>query len=309
MPKRVDRGARREEILAGAVRVFARKGFAATRVEDVAAEAGIAKGSVYLYFDGLDDLLGAAFASFGAASERVLADTRAGNGDVFDRLGRLIRSVLSLVSAEPDLARILVDLWAAGRGGAAPPVDMAASYAAYRAAITDLLKEGAAAGRVRPGVGEAHATVVVGAIEGCLLQWLMDPRLPIADLAGPIADVLVDGLRAPGTDTAVTDAARIGGTAHGTGTASDGEAGDDRTAARDGAVGDCGVAAAGDGGGAGGDGASVGGRAAVLDGSADGGGAESGDGDGGGPVQGDGGVAAGGGGETVGGDAARQGDR
>lgn len=71
-PRRVDKAARREEILAAAVRVFARKGFAASRIDDVAAEAGIGKGSVYLYFDSREALLDAAFENMTAAAEDIL---------------------------------------------------------------------------------------------------------------------------------------------------------------------------------------------------------------------------------------------
>ena len=41
---------RRVEILTAATRVFGRKGFEATRAEDIATAAGIAKGTLYLYF-------------------------------------------------------------------------------------------------------------------------------------------------------------------------------------------------------------------------------------------------------------------
>ena len=48
--------ARPEEILAAALESFAARGFAATRIEDVAARAGISKGTLYLYFDGKEEL-------------------------------------------------------------------------------------------------------------------------------------------------------------------------------------------------------------------------------------------------------------
>ena len=47
---------RRAEILASAFACFAERGFAATRMEDVAARAGIAKGTVYLHFPDKDAL-------------------------------------------------------------------------------------------------------------------------------------------------------------------------------------------------------------------------------------------------------------
>ncbi|NKN35479.1 TetR/AcrR family transcriptional regulator [Agrobacterium sp. a22-2] len=48
--RRRDPQERRAEILAAALNLFSERGFAATRIEDVAARAGIAKGTVYLHF-------------------------------------------------------------------------------------------------------------------------------------------------------------------------------------------------------------------------------------------------------------------
>lgn len=186
-PKKVDKVARRQEILEAAVRVFARKGFAASRIDDVAAEAGIGKGSVYLYFDSRDAILEAAFDQYTADAQLILQQALDGGGPALDRLAALVKDVLDLVSAAPDLARVLLDLWAT--------VDMTAVYRDYRTAITRLLRAAEAEGTVRPGVGDLQATVIVGAIEGVLLQWLIDPRIPITELAQPIVNVCVEGLR------------------------------------------------------------------------------------------------------------------
>ncbi|MBB4934469.1 AcrR family transcriptional regulator [Lipingzhangella halophila] len=194
-PKKVDRSARREEILAAAVRVFARKGFAATRIDDVAREADIGKGSVYLYFDSRDALLSAAFEAFAARSRTVLQQTREGTAPPLERLGSLVRSVLSALADDPELARILLDLWSSGREESQLSLDMPSVYSEYRTAIAELLGEAEAEGTVREGPREHYATVIVGAIEGCLLQWLLDPRLPVTELAEPILDVCVEGLR------------------------------------------------------------------------------------------------------------------
>ena len=51
---------RRQEILAAAIKVFGKKGFAATCVGDVADAAKIAKGTVYLYFDSKEEIYAAA---------------------------------------------------------------------------------------------------------------------------------------------------------------------------------------------------------------------------------------------------------
>lgn len=48
--------ARPGEIITAALSVFAEKGFAATRMEDIAARAGVTKGTIYLYFPSKDEL-------------------------------------------------------------------------------------------------------------------------------------------------------------------------------------------------------------------------------------------------------------
>ncbi|WP_280303376.1 TetR/AcrR family transcriptional regulator [Nocardia neocaledoniensis] len=188
MPKSVDRAARQEEILRAAATVFADKGFAATRVEDVAAAAGIAKGSVYLYFPSRDSLLAGVFDSYARRSARVLAEV--GDGPALDRLERLIRGALAMLAEHPEHARVLLDVWAAK-----PPIDMVAVYGEYRATITALLREAAAEGTVRDGVDERYAAVIVGAIEGCLIQSLVDPSVSLPDLAEPVVRVCLTGIR------------------------------------------------------------------------------------------------------------------
>jgi AcrR family transcriptional regulator len=71
--------ARPAEITAAALEVFAEKGFAATRLEDIAARAGASKGTVYLYFDNKEALFKAAVETAMApaveAAEALAGDT------------------------------------------------------------------------------------------------------------------------------------------------------------------------------------------------------------------------------------------
>ncbi|WP_211115682.1 TetR/AcrR family transcriptional regulator [Arenibaculum pallidiluteum] len=70
--------ARPDEIVEAALEVFARRGFAAARLEDVAARAGISKGTLYLYFPNKEELFKAAVRTAIvpgiAAGERLAAD-------------------------------------------------------------------------------------------------------------------------------------------------------------------------------------------------------------------------------------------
>lgn len=55
-PRKRRKEARPTELLAAALSLFVEKGYAATRLEDVAARAGVSKGTLYLYFAGKDAL-------------------------------------------------------------------------------------------------------------------------------------------------------------------------------------------------------------------------------------------------------------
>src|SRR5436190_12701843 len=77
-PERGDRGDRgdrsgdkRERILVAAERIFARHGFFHARVSEIAREAGVADGTIYLYFKSKDDLL---ITLFESRMERVTAE-------------------------------------------------------------------------------------------------------------------------------------------------------------------------------------------------------------------------------------------
>ncbi|ARP73746.1 TetR/AcrR family transcriptional regulator [Streptomyces pluripotens] len=194
MPRQVDREARRGEILAAAVRVFARHGYADSRIEDIAREAGMAKGSVYLYFSSREDLLRAAFDGMSTRSEELIAEVGRHPGDTSERLAFLVRSVLALLTRERDLARVLLDVWSAGARKPAW-VDMAAFYQDYRAAVAALLDARDEDGTEPSVAPYEHATVLVGAIEGCVLQWLFDPSVDLATLAEPIVTLLVPRTR------------------------------------------------------------------------------------------------------------------
>src|SRR3954466_10011602 len=106
--ERADRGSgdKRERILVAAERIFARHGFFAARVSEIAKEAGVADGTIYLYFKSKDDLL---ISWFEHRMRHVNAVLRAALADrpPRDQLHTLIRTYLQLVSDEPIAAEVL----------------------------------------------------------------------------------------------------------------------------------------------------------------------------------------------------------
>jgi AcrR family transcriptional regulator len=92
--------ARPEQITAAALDLFVERGYAATRLEDVAERAGVSKGTVYLYFANKAELLKAVVRE-GIVSP--LSEARSlieqYQGSIFDLLGRLIRQWWARIGA------------------------------------------------------------------------------------------------------------------------------------------------------------------------------------------------------------------
>jgi AcrR family transcriptional regulator len=117
--------ARPDEILAAALESFAERGFAATRLEDVAARAGISKGTLYLYFKGKEELFEAVVrARLLPNLERLEALVRTFEGPSGPLLERLLLTMADVMSSQvgaipklviaeagnfPDLARFYLD--------------------------------------------------------------------------------------------------------------------------------------------------------------------------------------------------------
>ena len=114
--------ARPEEILSAALEVFGEKGFARTRLEDVAQRAGVCKGTLYLYFPSKDDLFRAMVTAklehVLASAEEVVRNWEGNTTELLRRFTadywevmnqpmylRLARLVMSELGNFPELAR------------------------------------------------------------------------------------------------------------------------------------------------------------------------------------------------------------
>src|SRR5438094_6500071 len=95
MPSRPARWRRRKEarpaeIRAAALDCFAERGFAATRLEDIAARAGVTKGTLYLYFPSKEELFKALVRSELLPNIERLEAVAAGTGSAADMLKQLM---------------------------------------------------------------------------------------------------------------------------------------------------------------------------------------------------------------------------
>jgi AcrR family transcriptional regulator len=97
---RLPRIERREQILAAATRAFARAGFAATSLDDVAAEAGVSRVILYRHFDSKTDL-------YRAVLDRACARLAEAVGPPDEFTGGSVEELLEAAAEDPDGFRLL----------------------------------------------------------------------------------------------------------------------------------------------------------------------------------------------------------
>lgn len=101
---------RRAEIVAAATRVFAAKGFDATRMADIAKGAGLAKGTLYLYFDSKEDVYETAVQQ-AVTTLTALTDEHVGKESTFaGKLGRFIAVRIAFWNEQQQLYRIVLSI-------------------------------------------------------------------------------------------------------------------------------------------------------------------------------------------------------
>jgi TetR/AcrR family transcriptional regulator, fatty acid metabolism regulator protein len=187
-----------QQIIDAAVRVFARTGFFNSRVSDIAREAGIASGTIYLYFKTKDEILVTLFREKMAGFVSTLRKEIAGEPDAPAKLRRLVRLHFETLQARPELAEVVQLELRQGqkffRGACAQEIS------AYFDLIGSVLEEGVAAGVFRPELPVKIATkMLFGAMDQLTTSWVLGKRgYRLADAAEPIANTFLRGVTRDG---------------------------------------------------------------------------------------------------------------
>jgi TetR/AcrR family fatty acid metabolism transcriptional regulator len=185
------REARIAQILRAAAAVFAARGYEATRVHDIAAEAGVAYGLVYHYFGSKDRLLQTVFTrAWSAFADDLDGIARSGRPPP-DQLRAVLDYLFGALDTFPDVVRVVVlEYGRAARAGL--PASAHPDVARALGSLAAIFHAGADAGVLRPGLSpEALPLLVMGMLDATFSVALSDPPAP-----GPSIDVFRSTLRA-----------------------------------------------------------------------------------------------------------------
>ena len=187
---------RSQNIIEAAVRVFARKGYYNSRVSDIAREAGIAAGTIYLYFKTKDDILVTLFrdkmAEFVGSLRKAIAD----EPDAVAKVRRLVVLHFRMLEDDPELAEVVqVELRQGQKFFRGPATQEIATYFAL---IASVLEEGVAAGSFRRDLPVKIATkMLFGAMDQMATSWVLGKRgYSLTDSAPAVAEIFLQGVAA-----------------------------------------------------------------------------------------------------------------
>jgi TetR/AcrR family transcriptional regulator, fatty acid metabolism regulator protein len=187
---------KRDAILRAATEVFARHGFFQAQVADVARAAGVAAGTVYLYFRSKDDLL---VSIFERTMTQAIAEGRAALSRVTDpraRLEQVARLHLDRLGRDRDLAVVFqVEL----RQSTKFMARFSSSYLRdYIGVIRETIADGQKAGLFRTDVNPTTAAkMFFGALDEMATNWILSPRrYSLVAEAEAVIDLFVNGVAA-----------------------------------------------------------------------------------------------------------------
>ncbi len=189
---------KKKRILQAAVKVFARKGYFAARVSDIASKAGVADGTIYLYFKGKEDILVRLF-------DQVMAEQA-------EEMGKAVRALASA----PEWLRAIAERHLRALGGNR---DLAVVFQVelrqstqfmerftaswlgdYFALITDVIEQGQREGVLRADLNKKVATkAFFGALDETVTSWIIGGKgYDLEKLAAPVVDLFLHGAAVPG---------------------------------------------------------------------------------------------------------------
>ena len=185
---------KREAILRAAIKVFAQFGYFNSKVSDIASEAGIADGTVYLYFKSKDEILHSIFdramAEFIAEGKKELAVIDAPKA----KLTRIAELHLEKLGADRDLAIVFqVEL----RGSTKFMQEFsAAGFAEYLDIIRKTIENGQRVGDFRNDIKPIMAAkIFYGALDEMVTNWILSKKsYPLGAMAEEVLKLFFGGV-------------------------------------------------------------------------------------------------------------------
>ncbi len=183
-------------ILDAAIKVFAKNGFFQSTVSQIAREAGVADGTIYLYFENKEDIL---FQFFAFKTKQIFDQFQ----KVVDegvsaevKLRNLIKTHLGVFQTNMDMAIVFQAETRQVRQSEAIRVHVLEIARKYREVIGMIIEDGQREGGMRKDLYLGLVkTYITGAIDEVINSWVLaDGKYDLVSMADPLVDLYVKGI-------------------------------------------------------------------------------------------------------------------
>lgn len=184
-----------QKILNAAVKVFAQKGFFNAKVSEIAKEAKVADGTIYLYFKSKDDILIHLFEEEMEKIIRNMKERLRAASDPLDKLRIFIRTHLGLVESNPAMAEVIqVELRQSNKF--MKDYDNR-KFHEYLNILAEIVREGQQQGLIRQNILPSVAKrVIFGALDEMSTYWVFSKRKSkvLEEMVAQVCEILIQGL-------------------------------------------------------------------------------------------------------------------
>jgi AcrR family transcriptional regulator len=188
--------ARRKQIIDAALQTIADQGYTQTSFAEIAKGLGITKGLIAYHFDGKHDLITSAIHTILNRQGAYIKGHVDEKEDAGDKLQTYIESSFEYINQNRSHFVALVDLWGSFTSSEEKEAFSQAAYDPCRAHLKKIFRIGREQ-RVFVKLDEqVMATVIQGAIDGVMLQWVFDPEaVDLKDASRELSEMFVKRVR------------------------------------------------------------------------------------------------------------------
>ncbi len=197
MPRQEPVEDRERQIIEAAMAVFAREGFHEARMEDIAKESQLGKGTLYLYFKSKDAIIAALLRYFFTLPLKRLRAIESGEGSVSDLLLAYTHELVSEAERLAVFSSITFEFYAVAMRDKEVRRFFGEFFTGYRAALVRVLQRGIASGEFRPVDPDEIAVTIIALLEGLnLLNTIDRNALRIRESSESSMRLLLDAIKA-----------------------------------------------------------------------------------------------------------------